>query len=510
MQYSVADMLGMSARSRPDALAATVLATPTTPERSWTFAQVWQRVAGLAAAIADTPEGRNGRMVATLLPNGLDALLIYPAAMVAGVASVPVNTRLALPEIAHILSDSGATVVVAAGPLLDTAREVAALLDHDVTVLDLDTVPDDAPLPDPTGDPAVGQRVGAVFYTSGTTGLPKGATMTNDTWLINCFRWGWQLRLGPDDDMLVPGPLFHMSYCSFALCCWMIGGRVRIMPTFDAAVACDEFAERSTAAFLVPSMTTMISQEWERRGRTPLPAMKRMMTAGAAVSPVLLKQAYDIFPNVEISETYGWTEGGFATFELKSPDTVLDGTVGHPTVGCEILVVDEDDQLCAPGQRGEILLRTLACSSGYLNLPEATAASWTGDLIRSGDIGIMDADGRLRIVDRKNGMIITGGENVYAAEVEQVVAQHPAVLETVVLGKPHEKWGEQIVAVVVARPGETVEQDDLRAFCRDHLADYKIPRAVVVWPEALPRNSMGKLQRFVVEKSVRDAAVPAG
>jgi acyl-CoA synthetase (AMP-forming)/AMP-acid ligase II len=107
-------------------------------------------------------------------------------------------------------------------------------------------------------------------------------------------------------------------------------------------------------------------------------------------------------------------------------------------------------------------------------------------------------------------MIITGGENVYAAEVEQVVAQHPGVLETVVLGAPHEKWGEQIVAVVVAKPGETVEQDELRAFCRDRLADYKIPRVVMAWPEALPRNSMGKLQRFVVEQAVRDTAVPAG
>lgn len=510
MQYTVADMVGMAARTRPDAVAVTVLAGRD-PERTLTFAQVWQRVGALAGAVSGTPRGRNGRMVATLLPNELDGLLIYPACQVAGVAAVPINTRLAHPEIAHILGDSGATALVAAGPLLETARAVAGLVEHEVTVIDLDGVDDSAPAPDIAADEAVGSRISAVFYTSGTTGLPKGAAMTNDTWLINCFRWGWQLRLSQDDVMLVPGPLFHMSYASFALCCWMIGGSVRIMPTFEAGTACDEFAERATSAFLVPAMTTMIVEEWERRGRTPLPAMRRMMTAGAAVSPPLLNTCYDVFPNVEISETYGWTEGGFATFELKSRDTVLDGTVGFPTVGCEIVVVDEHDDPVPPGERGEILLRTLACGAGYLNLPEASAAAWHGDLLRSGDIGIMDPDGRLRIVDRKNGMIITGGENVYAAEVEQVVVQHPAVLETVVLGAPHPRWGEQIVAVVVPRPGRQVERDELRAFCRTLLADYKVPREVVVWTGELPRNSMGKLQRFVVEKAVREgvAAGPA-
>jgi acyl-CoA synthetase (AMP-forming)/AMP-acid ligase II len=505
VQYTVADMVGMVARTRPHAPALTVLAVDGVPERSWTFVQMWGRVGELAGALAGVREGPHGRMVATLLNNGADALLIYPACQVAGVVAVPVNTRLAPREIAHVLADSGATTLVAAGDLLDVARHVAGLVEHDVDVLDADRVIGGGGPPELRADPGVGDRPAAVFYTSGTTGLPKGAVMSHDAWLVNCLRWGWQLRLGPDDTMLVPGPLFHMSYCSFALCCWMIGGQVRIMPRFDAGTACDEFGRIATAAFLVPSMTEMIVAEWRRRGGAPLTRMRRMMTAGAAVSATVLEAATEVFPNVEISETYGWTEGGFATFELKTPETIRNGTVGLPTIGCEILVVDTDGRPCPPGERGEILLRTLACTSGYLNLPEASAAAWHGDHIRSGDIGILDEDGRLRVVDRMNGLIITGGENVYAAEVEQVVARYPGVTEAVVVGAPDPRWGERIVAVVVA-PDGPVDEDALRTFCREHLADYKVPRAVVDWPDALPRNSMGKLQRFVVERAVRDGA----
>ena len=495
MDYTLADLVAMSARSRPDHIAAVELGDP---DRTFTYRQLWQRVGDLADALRHTPAGPHGPMVATLLPNSLDALASYLACQVAGVGAVPINIRLADQEIAHILTDSGAKVVLAAGECLETARRVAA---DGVEVVDAATVEPSGRFREFAADPSRGSRTAVVFYTSGTTGLPKGAAFHNDSWVVNTMRWGWQLGVRSDEAMLVPGPLFHMSYSSFALATWLMGGQVRIMPSFSAERACDEFADSATFAFLVPSMTLMLLEEWKRRGRKPLTAMRSMMTSGAAVSPDLLAEAFEMFPNAEIQEVYGWTEAGFATREAKRPDTVASGTVGHATVGSDVAVFDEAGNPCGPGERGEIAVRTLLCSAGYLNPAAVGAATRRGEWVLSGDIGYVTEDGRLRVVDRKHGMIISGGENVYAAEVEQVVTRHPAVRECVVIGQPDERWGEAIVAVAVLEPGAALDSEELRAFCKQHLADYKAPRRLVAVDE-LPRNSMGKLQRFLVRDMV--------
>ena len=499
MKFTLADFIAMNVRSFPDRPAIEVLGD--VPE-TYTFREAWLRVSALADALRQVPAGPHGPVAATLLANGADALLLYLAGQVAGCAIVRVNTRLAEPEIAHIVSDSGAALICSGGDLLPMARAVADAVGGPVAVVDTATLPTPGELRDPAvSDPAAGDRMAAVFYTSGTTGTPKGAAMSNDTWLINAMRWGWQLGLRWDDVMLVPGPLFHMSYCSFAFGTMMIGGHVRIMPSFDAGQACDEFAGVSTTAFLVPSMTAMMIEEWERRGRPALASMRAMMTAAASVTPEALGDAFEMFPNARITETYGWTEGGFATDELKHPDTVADGTVGYSTLGCEIAILDSDGQPVPAGQQGEVAVKTVACFSGYLNRPEATAAAWTGDFLRSDDIGVLEKDGRLRIIDRKNGLIISGGENVYAAEVERVVISHPQVKDVTVVGKPDARWGEVVVAVVVPEPGAALEADEVTAYCRARLAGYKCPREVQVWDD-LPRNSMGKIQRFMIRDQV--------
>ncbi|WGX96078.1 class I adenylate-forming enzyme family protein [Nocardioides sp. L-11A] len=498
MDYTLADMVGMVARSRPDQVAATVLGATST---AYTFAQLWDRVGDLADAVSATAGGEHGPMVATLLPNGLDALASYLACQRAGVGAVPLNNRLADRELQHILADSEARTVLAAGEYVEVARRIAA---PGVRVVDADTVVPGERGRDLIEDPARGERVAVVFYTSGTTGLPKGAAVRNDDWIVNTMRWGWQLRIQWDERTLVPGPLFHMSYSSFALATWLMGGEVRIMPSFSAAEAYDEFAERATFAFLVPSMTQMIHDEWVVRGRAPMRTARSIMTSGAAAAADLVEAAFDMFPDATIQETYGWTEAGFATMEVKSRDTVRRGTVGYSTVGSDVAVFDDDGRPCPPGQRGEVGIRTIAASIGYLSPQAAGADTRRGPWILSGDIGSFDDAGRLTIVDRKHGMIISGGENVYAAEVEQVVDRHPAVHECVVVGRPSRQWGEEIVAVAVLEDGAELQRDDLRAYCREHLADYKVPRDLVV-VAALPRNSMGKLQRFEV-KRVLEAA----
>jgi acyl-CoA synthetase (AMP-forming)/AMP-acid ligase II len=500
MKLTLADFIAMNVRSFPDRQALEVLGD--VPE-SYTYRDMWLRVSALADALREVEPGPHGPVAATLLPNGTDALLIYLAGQLAGCAIVPVNTRLAHPEILHIVNDSGARRVFSGGDLLGMAAAVAGAADTGATVVDAAQVPTPGGgLRDPAvPDPAKGDRLAAVFYTSGTTGAPKGAAMTNDTWLVNAMRWGWQLGLSWDSVMLVPGPLFHMSYCSFAFGTLMIGGRVRIMASFDAARACDEFTGTATTAFLVPSMTSMMIEEWERRGRPPLASMRAMMTAAASVSPEALGEAFAMFPNARITETYGWTEAGFATDEIKHPGTVADGTVGYSTLGCEIAILDPDGQPVPPGEQGEVAVKTVAHFSGYLNRPDATAAAWAGDFLRSDDIGVLEKDGRLRIIDRKNGLIIRGGENVYAAEVERVLISHPQVRDVTVVGKPDPRWGEVVVAVVVPEPGTAPDPGEVSAFCRARLAAYKCPREVRVWAD-LPRNSMGKIQRFIIRDRV--------
>ena len=391
MKLTLADFIAMNVRSFPDRQAIEVLGAA--PE-SYTYREMWLRVSALADALREVEPGPHGPLAATLLGNGTDALLIYLAGQLAGCAIVPVNTRLAHPEILHIINDSGAARIFSGGDLLPMAEEVAAAADRAVTVIDPAPLPTPGHLRDPAiPDPAKGDQMAAVFYTSGTTGAPKGAAMTNDTWLINAMRWGWQLGLNWDDVMLVPGPLFHMSYCSFAFGTLMIGGRIRIMPSFEAARACDEFARTCTTAFLVPSMTSMMIEEWQRRGRTPLTSMRAMMTAAASVSPEALADAFAMFPNARITETYGWTEAGFATDEVKRPETLADATVGYSTLGCEIAILDPDGNPVPPGEQGEVAVKTLAHFSGYLNRPDATAAAWAGDFLRSDDIGVLEKDG---------------------------------------------------------------------------------------------------------------------
>jgi acyl-CoA synthetase (AMP-forming)/AMP-acid ligase II len=494
LKYTLADFIGMNAWSYPDRPALDIVGAP---ELSLTYGGLWRRVSDLADAI----RASGAKTVATMLPNGADALLSYLACQVARASAVPVNTRLAHAEVLHILTDSGTQLILAAAPFVDAAEAAAAEL-AGVTVVDCGAVASGGELRDhPAADPAKGGEQAAVFYTSGTTGSPKGAAMSNETWLFNAMRWGWQLGLGWNDTMLVPGPIFHMSYGSFALCTLMIGGSVRIMTSFDAGVANDEFAQRATCAFLVPSMTTMMLERWKADGRPPLSRMRTMMTSGAALAPELLDPVFEMFPNATVMETYGWTEAGFATYELKTRESAPDGTVGWPCIGCEIGIFDEDGRACGVGERGEVGVKTAMAFTGYLNRPEATAAAGRGDFIMSGDVGVREADGRLRIVDRKHGMIISGGENIYPAEVERVVLQHPGVRDVAVVAQPHEKWGELVVAVVVPEPGVELDADDVKQFCRPRLADYKCPRVVLVWDE-LPRNSMGKLQRFAVRDSV--------
>jgi len=497
MLFTVADCVAANARAFPRRTAIEVLGPGPgdgqAPAESWTYGDVWRRVSGLVEGIGPVEPGANGPMVALLLANGADHALAYLACQVAGVATVPINNRLAQAEVSFVVTDSGASVILSAGEHLAMAEAVAAEVGARVVDVAAVVTPSRAAWSGPAGAEAA-DRTCLVAYTSGTTGFPKGSTVTNGALLTRFAQWGWTFGLSPAQVLSVPGPLFHMSYGGLTLASLVVGARARIMTAFDAKLAVDEYAQHSSWVFLVPSMLAMIAEAWREQGRPGLEALDVMLSSGAPGPMSLLDTAFDVFPRAAICEAYGWTEGGWVTYERKRRDDLVPHSVGWPMLGTEVAVIDPDTtEPVAVGRPGEVAARSIVPFFGYLNRPDATASARTAaGMVRSGDVGVMRDDGRLTIVDRVKDMIISGGENVYCAEVERVLVEHPGVLEAAVVGLADDTWGERVVAAVVARPGSNLAPDDVIAFARDRLAHFKCPRQVSLLDE-LPRNPMGKV-----------------
>jgi acyl-CoA synthetase (AMP-forming)/AMP-acid ligase II len=497
MKFTIAEQLEVVAGAFPDRIAIEIVGG-----RSYTYRELVARMNALAAALGEVPPGRNGRMVAVLLSNGVDSLLSYLACQLRGVATVPINTRLAPAEMGYILKDSDATVLMSGGDQMERAKSIAS--EYGPRCLECDAVPDGVPA-DFRRIPLKGSDISVVFYTSGTTGFPKGAAITMDCWAERLMWWGWEFDVASHDVMLVPGPTFHMSFCSLSFCALYRGARLRIVERFDVAASYDELRERCSWSFLVPTMSAMMLELWRERGREPLLGPRSILSSGAALSPSTLEDMMEMFPNARIFEAYGWTEGGWVTSEIKRRGTIVPHCVGWSAFGCEVVVLDENGEPCATGIVGEVAARTPIPFSHYLNNPEATRKAWAGHHQKSGDVGVFLDDGRLKLLDRRNDMIVTGGENVYSSEVERVLHDHPDVLECVVVGQPDPRWGNAVVGVVVPRPGKSIDEDILRAHCRNELAGYKCPKSFIVI-DALPRNSMGKVEKFRVRERVARAA----
>jgi acyl-CoA synthetase (AMP-forming)/AMP-acid ligase II len=486
MRLTIGENFAVRASSHPDRIAIEVLDGGAT----LTYGQAWRRVMALAAALADAEAGRHGRMVGLLLPNEADGLLGYLACQMAGVTAVPISTRLATPEIRFVVDDADVRLILTGGIFAALAGELGV----DTVNADDVMTPTTAAFP-VLGEAARGSEACVVGYTSGTTGFPKGALYSNDHYLTSILRWGWEFGLTAEQVMLVPGPLFHLSYAGLSMAALCIGARVRIMPEFRAESAMAELKDHCSFAFLVPSMTTMIEEEWVRQGKPSIDAFRFMISSGAPGPLSMTRTAMEMFGNAKITEAYGWTEGGWVTFEIKQKDTLLAHSVGWPTFGNEVGVFDETGAACEVGQAGEVGVKSLTHFDGYLGRPDATEAAWQNGYVMSGDIGVWQSDGRLCIVDRKKDMIISGGENIYTAEVERIVCEHPNVLEAAVVGLPDDRWGELVSVMVVLRAGKSIDILELETFCRERMAGFKVPRRIELVAE-LPRNAMGKVQKF--------------
>ncbi|MEV7966344.1 long-chain fatty acid--CoA ligase [Sphaerisporangium sp. NPDC088356] len=458
--------------------------------RQWTYAELHERVDRLASALRGLGV-RHGDRVAFLGLNHPALVETFFAAGALGAVFVPLNTRLTAPELTYIVRDAGADIVICGaeheevGAALPVARRVMVGGEYEGLLAGGD--------PEPLDEPVGPDEPCLIMYTSGTTGRPKGAVLSHANLTWNTFNLLVDVELAHDEVTLISAPLFHIAALAQTLVPTVLkGGRSILLPSFDV----DEViglieSERVTLMFGVPAMFTFLAQS-PRWSEADLSSLRNLLCGGAPVPEPLIR-TYQA-RGLTFLQGYGMTETSPGALFLAAEHSVRKaGTAGVPCFFSDVRLVDPDGVDVAPGEPGEVIVQGPNVMTGYWERPDETATVVSEDgWFHSGDLALADQDGYIRIVDRVKDMIISGGENIYPAEVESVLYGHPAVAECAVIGVPDDKWGEVGRALVVLRPGMTAEPHDLLGHLSGRLASYKIPKRVE-FVSALPRNGAGKV-----------------
>lgn len=473
-----------------------------------TYGDLFERVKRTAGGLRALGIGR-GDVVAHLLYNRPEFLESMFAVNYVGGIFLPLNWRLAGDEIAYIVHHAGAKMVISEPELVPVVEGVRDRLgvDHFVSVgavegwrafeeLRVANVP---PMEEVDGD-----DVHRLMYTSGTTARPKGVMITYANLYWKNIAHVVEFGITAADRGLVCGPLYHVGALDLTTTTLLYaGGAVEILRKFDAGAVLEALERgRATNVWLAPAMVNQVVNHPDVTKRD-LGSVRFIIDGGEKMPLPLIQRVLECFPSTWFADAYGLTE-------TVSGDTFLDkgktveklGSVGKPCLHMEVAIVDDEDQPVPSGQTGEIVLRGPKVFKGYWKDPEATATACRNGWFHTGDIGFIDRDGFLYISDRKKDMIISGGENIASPEVERVLYEHEAVLEAAVVGCPDERWGEVPGAFVVLKPGYAVTEEDLRRFCQERLAKFKVPR-YVFFAEELPRNPSGKVLKRVLRDQVR-------
>jgi long-chain acyl-CoA synthetase len=339
----------------------------------------------------------------------------------------------------------------------------------------------------------------AIFFTSGTTGLPKGAMVSHLNLEMNGYNQAIADASRRDDVNLVSSPVYHMGAVFMAVTYMMLGCAQIVLPAFEAGEWLATLARRrATVSLLIPTMINAILNHADCE-RADTGSLRLVFYGGGPMPPAVLERAIRRF-GCAFTQGYGLTETLEATF-LTADDHVVGGSeqqqkrlasAGREAVGAEIRIVDDTGRQLGSGEIGEILIRSRSVIAGYWRMPEATREAIRGDWFYTGDVGYLDEERYLFLVDRKKDMVVSGGVNIYTKEIEAVLYRHPAVLEAAVIGLPDETWGEQVTAVVSLKPGSHASAEELITLCRESLASYKKPREVLFLPD-LPKNPSGKI-----------------
>ena len=479
--------LGRAARYYPE---RTALASNGT--RS-TFRELHDRVAGIAASLKSLGFEAGDRL-AILLPNEPEYIeLVYACAWL-GVIAVPLNTRLAPTEIDHVLADATPRGLIRHSSLPIPALKVPwqRVLDEEPFVILSGSHPD------AVYDP---KAILALIYTSGTTGRPKGAELTHAQILANLLHMNYWMPHTEGGVYLHAAPMFHIADFPIIFAAPAFGACQVTIPKFSPRSFCETVErERVKQTILVPTMINMLTQFPELK-KYDLSTLEAMGYGGSPMAPELIHRTREILPNARLLQVYGLSETGPLTGlqNHEHTETRL-MSCGRTCPGVDLRVVDGSGREVDAGQPGELVARGANIMCGYWNNPEENVDVFRDGMFRTGDIGYQDADGYFYILDRSKDMIVTGGENVYSAEVEAVIYAHPAVRETAVFGIPDALWGELVIACVVLKPGQALSADELIAHCRLSLANYKTPRRVEFLETELPKSGSGKILKRILRE----------
>lgn len=508
-------MLDGFARLRPDELGARDL------ERSTSFGQWNERARRLGNALLGMGLGKGDR-VALLAYNRLEWAEIYAATAKTGIIAVPLNFRLSPQEMRFIIEDCGATAILAQHGLHEEIEEVRDALGIDPSryVLfggratgwrDYEDLLQQAASSAP--DVAIADTdPWALMYTSGTTGKPKGVIRSHRGQALIAFVTDIELSIGGRDDALLVMPMCHANSLNFFSSFSYRGGITSIYSraSFDPEEALDVM-ERSGATFtsLVPTHYSMMLEQAKADGRArELGRMSKLMISSAPARADTKRAVMEMFPNSGLFELYGSSEGGWVTMLHPDEQFTNLGTVGRECVGtAPIRLLDDDGNEVPDGQPGELFHCTPYTFDGYWNLPEKTAEAFRGDYCTVGDMALRDENGFIKLIDRKNNMIISGGENIYPAEVEAAIGAAEEVRDVAVVGLPDDKWGERVHAVVVLQKDARIGAADLIGASCTGIARFKRPRGVTfVDADDIPRTATGKIQHGILKEKLLSGA----
>lgn len=446
------------------------------------YAQVEKRAAAFAEQLQEAGL-RRGDMLAIMLPNSLNLLIGMLAAWRLGAAVTTINPTFTEREYSYQLTDSQAKILLAPA---DTVTEVPLITPEEIR--------GEITYPPKEHPEIIASDLALVVYTSGSTGAPKGVMLDHNNLLAMTEQMVTAFALSSADHALLVLPLFHVNSITVSFLTPMrVGAQVTVLERFapDTFLAAIE-SVKPTYFSAVPAIYARLAELPAEV--TPDVSSLRFAICGAApVSPELLtriEQRYDI----SLVEGYGLTEGTCASAVNPVDGLRKPGTVGPALEGQNIKIIGPDGNEVAPGQRGEVLISGPIVMRGYLGRPEATAETIREGWLHTGDVGIIDEDGYLSIVDRIKDMIIRGGENIYPKEIEAYLAEHPDVLESAVIGAPHDRLGEVPVAQVVLIPGSHASEAELLEHCRAGLAKIKVPERIYIVDD-LPRNPVGKVDK---------------
>ncbi len=506
-RLSVASILADSARRFPDKEALIL------GDTRLTYQQVWGMARRFAAVLRNDGVGPGDR-VALLLPNIPHFAFAYYGAIAIGATVVPVHALLKADEIAYTLTDSECVALITAAPLLPEAAKGAeiagvrlySVLDSDADFSDVARIDAMAMQVEPISAlvPRRPQDEAVILYTSGTTGKPKGAVLTQDNILWNTTMCAFDIiDIKSDDVALGALPLFH----SFGQTCVMnagfrVGATIVLIPRFDGVAALDLMVKENVTYFAgVPTMYMALLAATEQTESRP--KLRLAASGGAAIPVAVITKVKEVF-GAEILEGYGLSETSpVATFNQQVYGR-KPGSIGCSIWGVDVAIANADlegaIELLPSGTNGEIVIRGHNVFDGYLNKPEATAAVMVDGWFRTGDIGYEDEEGFFFIVDRKKDLIIRGGFNVYPREVEEVIAQHPAVAQVAVVGVADDHYVEEIHAVVVLVTPDAIDEVELGEWVKERIGLHKYPRRIHI-RESLPTGPSGKvLKRVIVEE----------